>query len=399
MKRFFIIFCALVLLVGCSVLPQTNKQGSKDADQAKDGKKDNALVLKPNEQAVEYKGEPVVQACDVITVDDLKKAGQTLYPSDGLIPNGINRTHFNGEGKGEVDTSADYAILRSIYQNECDYGIHRPERGIGGVINIKVYQPAYTNQKALTKEMEKFKAIPDIEGIKAYHYQLDEQDEYKDYLLQQGTITAHITTDIKDEKTEKSLIQTAAKRLKQLEAKPMGPSQVEYKKSPNFSASYVNSCDYIGNDDFKNLFGVDAGPLVSEGISSTVGFVREDPPGQNIYHYMTHSCSYALHEDQGNTQILSIDTIAYEDEQKAASAFKMWKESPLSDIEAEVPSIGNGAYYTYSEDGIWDLVFRVGRVEVHMSFYDEVQKPSTHEERIESLTPIAQTVMERMKDL
>ncbi|WP_146160485.1 hypothetical protein [Desmospora activa] len=379
-------------------MPQTNEQGSKDADQAKDGKKDNALVLKPNEQAVEYKGEPVIQACDVITLDDLKKAGQTLYLSDGLIPNGIQRTHFNGEGKGEVDTSADYAILRSIYQNECDYGIQRPERS-GGVVNIKVYQPAYTNQKALNREMEKFNAIPDIEGVKAYHYQLDEQDEFKDYLLQQGTITAHIYTDIEDEKAVKSLLQSAAKRLKQLEAKPIGPSQVEYKKSPNFSASYVNSCEYIGNDDFKNLFGVDAGPLVSEGISSTVGFVREDPPGQNSYHYMTHSCSYALHEARGNKQVLSIKTIAYEDEQKAAAAFEMWKEPKAeADNVRDIPSIGTGAYYTVGEDGLWDLVFLVGRVEVHMSFVDDVQKPSTHEERFERLTPIAQAVVERMKD-
>ncbi|WP_146160486.1 lipoprotein [Desmospora activa] len=408
MRRFFVIFSALVLLAGCSIFSQPEEPGEetknpnrverpeyKDVDVDSRVADPDALVLKPNKQAVKYKGEPVVQACDVISSDDLRKADQLLH-ADSYPNNVMTRTYFNGESKGEVDTSIESA------NNECWYVLHgKSRKSRNESIEINVYEPAYTNQKELATEIKKnYKAIADIEGVKAYQMAEEKMEDhtgrFTDYRLQQGTITAHIYTSIIDEKVVKSLLQTAAKRLKQLEAKPTGPSQVDY-KSPVFAAGYVNSCDYIGNEDFQNLFGVDADPLVTEGISSSVGVEDSD-------HYLKHNCS--LRENPENNQVLSMKTTAYEDEKTAALHFKEGKKEVDGDSVQEVSSIGDDAYYAVNEvDGEWSLTFRQGRVEVQMDFYDysEKEDPSSDEEiaekRIERLTPIAQAVVERMKDV
>lgn len=232
MKKVGIFLLVFTLLAGCSLIPQTNEQGAQEPNQA-DPSKDIALVLKPNEQAVEYKGEPVVQACDVITVDDLGKAGLSLEAPFFAL----DRTYFDGEGKGELETPKGHRPP-SMNTNECTYVVQGKDS-----VTVEVYEPSYTNQSQLDYEMEyNFEAIPDIEGVKAYAYQ--SEADIREYRLQHGSLTADINFNFlnADDKREKQLLQIAAKRLAQLEAKPRGPIRAEY-ESELFSADYINGCD------------------------------------------------------------------------------------------------------------------------------------------------------------
>ncbi|PTM59724.1 hypothetical protein [Desmospora activa] len=386
MKKVGIILLVFTLLAGCSLIPQINEQGSKDPDQVNPSK-DLALVLKPNEQAVEYKGKPVVQACDIITVDDLEKVGLSLE-----VPFfALDRVYFDGEGKGELETPRGHRP--SMNTNECKYVV----RGKDSVI-VEVYEPSYTSQSQLDYEMEyNFDAIPDIEGVKAYAYN---NEDIREYRLQHDSLTVDINFNFLDvdEKREKQLLPIVAKRLTQLEGNPTGPIRAEY-ESDLFSADFVNGCDYIKNEDFQNLFGEDAGPLVSEQISSSV---RQLLDAKDTYYYIEHRCARGFERFSGEMKLLSIETESHVDAQSAAGTFKGMKEAEtnpaIGNELQEINPIGDESYYSESEDGIWRIKFRQGRVIVGMSFVD-TELNSTTEQKIERLTPIAQAVAERMKDL
>lgn len=412
MKKVGIFLLVLTLLAGCSILPQADEQGAKDPNRVErpeykgvdvDSKigDPNALVLKPNEQAVEYKGEAVVQACNVITAEDIHKARLLLYDGTGPGGGSVERTYFDSEGKGELDTSHDRYLPTpgGMNTNECRYTLYM--KSDVGLVEVRVYEPSYANQAAVAYEIESnYQAVSDIEGVKVYK----STGEIPEYFLQKGSISAAITMKFdSDEKKEKFLLQTAAKRLTQYETEAAGPSRMEY-DSPIFSASYMNGCEYINNDDFKGLFDVDAGPLVYESIHAGIGFVRTNP--EDGYNYLSHQCTRGFENstaDSKERKLLIIGNDAYEDEESAALLFeenKKAKVSTLGDEIQDIPSIGDEAYYSEGE-GIWRINFRKGRVHVEMSFVDEEeyeQQSATPAEKIERLTPLAQTVAERMKD-
>ncbi|PTM59723.1 hypothetical protein [Desmospora activa] len=413
MKKIGIFLLVFTLLAGCSILPQADEQGGKDPNRVERPEykgvdvdstigDPNALVLKPNEQAVAYKGEPVVQACNVITAGDLHKAGLLLYDGTGPGSGSVKRTYFDGEGKGELDTSHDRYLPTpgGIDTNQCDYTLYM--KSDVGVVEVKVYEPSYANQSAVAYEIEsKYQPISDIEGVKTYQ----STGEIPEYFLQKGTISAAITMKFdSDEKKEQFLLQTAAKRLNQFETEAVGPSQVEY-DSPIFSSRYMNGCQYINNDDFKSLFGEDASPLVSESIHAGVGYIKARST-EKSYNYLSHQCTRGVERntDTEETKLLTIGTDTYEDEESATLLFKESKEALATTVGDEIQdlsAIGDEAYYSDDGDGIWRIHFRKGRVHVQMNFADskghEAQS-STPAEKIERLTPLAQTVAERMKD-
>lgn len=164
---------------------------------------------------------------------------------------------------------------------------------------------------------------------------------------------------------------------------------------PTISTAVIN----INNEDFQNLFSEDAGPLVSEKISSSV---RRLLDAKDEYYYIEHKCARGFERFSGELKLLTIETESYEDAQSAAGSFKGMKEAetnPMIGNELqEINPIGDEAYYSENEDGGRRIKFRQGRVIVGISFADREQKPAI-EQWIERLTPIAQTVAERMKGL
>jgi hypothetical protein len=108
-----------------------------------------ALVSEPGGAAVTYRGAPVVQACDLVTLDDLAAVGLTLTSG---VSGGIERSYLDGQGDADLPLDPTDRTLRSdIDDNNCYFRLGKDNADFS--IEVQVHQPAYAQQAAISDEL------------------------------------------------------------------------------------------------------------------------------------------------------------------------------------------------------------------------------------------------------
>ncbi|PTM59727.1 hypothetical protein [Desmospora activa] len=422
MRKAFSIIGVFILLSGCSFLPidqeqaENGEQNDKDVYVERPEYKDYPipesigdpapLVEKTNDKAVEYNGEKIIQACNLLSLEDIQEAGVLLHPHTG---NGIKRIYFDGKGKGELAKKFNNFHVEG---NKCEYAL-APDKDEedaleslmpSGIINLMVFQPSYADTNSLREDIEgvytgnsKYESLGDMDGVAVYRHKSSDSPRY---VLHKGEVWVEFGVSDESEKGEKtaeSLLQSVVKRLNEQVEKPTGPSRFEY-ESPAFTKEVANVCEISDREDYRIVFNEDDSPMKVEEFGTAVGVINYSMSSGDStkYNYVEQGCRFQSNDYYGDGKALTIHTITYESE-KAAQHDMNFNKSESQDVQ-ELNSIGDEAYFSGNKIQTNNvLTFRKGSVVVDVNFTESAQNSSASDV-IESLTPIAQKMVERIKD-
>lgn len=354
-----------------------------------------ALTSQPTNKIVQYRGVNVVQACSIITIKDIRDAGLKIEPN--LVIGTIQRTFMDGEGPGILTKDSDSFLPFDDESNHCQYNLDD-----GGMIDLIVYQPAYTNQKAISYTLAgDYAQGSEIEGFQRY----DETRKNKyapnmvSIFLRNADISAAIRVDTPDKAVGEKMIKLTAQRLRQGLATPTPIEEFVY-DSPILTGKTVNGCTLVSNTDFKGILGVDSGPYVDEMMSTAVG-VHDNSETKELYNYVTHHCKRRSSDGSTKDKTLTIRVDTYETVEGAKNRTKFEKtQSSTKDLQLITPTVGDESYYADAASLDKAVVIRKGRVVVRVNYYlpkgnDDVSAA----QRIQTLTPlIASIANDKLKD-
>ncbi len=366
-------------------------------------------ALKPvaSSTAVTYGGNPVVQSCNVLSLDDLHKANLHLIASP--LTESVTRSFFDGKGLATLSANP-YTLPSNDATNSCDYSL---ENGLSVTLNI--FQPSYVPASAVQDEISHYyQQKPAVNGSQLYFYQASSKLEY--YMLQTGNVYSQLAVAAADgangnlDQVAQTVLGPIARNLPAELAHPGGPAKMTY-ASPVFQKSYANACELTDNSDFRKLYGKDASPIATENLSSGVGVINfSDTGAANVnYNYIDNDCeresvlggasansSGGISLDQ--TYIL-IDTESYLDVNPATLSFAADQKSGQN-VVAVNTKIGDQVMFS-NQAGISNaLTFREGRFIVSLSVVNPGTKPLfSTPTMIESLTPLAQKIAGELKNM
>lgn len=375
------------------------------------------LVQKSGGKAITYQGEPMLQACEMLTLADLQEAGFLLDPNP--LAGGIMRSYFDGKGEAAFSSPSEWSLPMFDESNQCSYGLYTEQkesapnegevenaidtgseaRDPGGkFILVTVYQPPYVSGNAVQYVLDRrYKKDSESDGVTIYTEKENRSGQIRSFLVgDRVAVEIAFKLGLEGESAKEAFIQTVAKRMGEAVANPSGPPQFEY-DSPTFTKAYGNGCKWTGNDEMRSLFGVDATPLVTERVGTAVGVITFTRSGDDtLYNYIDHSCSRYSSGGISERKSLNIHTTTYESEKPAQLDFAFGKEmtreaKPLDE------AVGDETYFQEEIAGNKFLVFRKGRAVVKLSIHDKTNPDLSDAEKIERLVPVAQGIAEQME--
>lgn len=430
MRNILIFLLFPLLLVGCSALflegedsqSDQEKESAETAnsefvdrpgyDSLPEGVADpDPLVTRTGGDAVKIKGEAIVQACNLITLEDLRGMGAYLNPAYDL-----SRLFFDGKGQGALSIH-ETSLPLSGDINACRYTLQDGKKDdIYQFVEVNLYHPLYVSPGAIQEELERglepaYKSIADVEGLKAY--KREEDKNMTSYLIRHGDYWLNLFIQLNGEESNdrtltEAILQTVAQRLKEEAKQPTGPSRLEI-DSPAFSQEVVHSCDITEQEEIRQLFGMDAHPLVEEKWGSTVRRITFSQHGgdDTYYRYITNECKRKAAQKRDPLQVssnekgLRVKTTVYESEKPAELQMEFDRSEYTKFFSAEVipldETIGDEALYLGDADLGNPIRFRKGHVIVEVSFYEQENPDIPAQERIERLIPVVQDIAGRLK--
>jgi len=382
--------------------PQNLSKGTADPE---------ALLMNAKKPAVTYAGKPVIQSCNVLSVDTIHQLGVHLKANPLAVV--VSRTYFDGQGKGKLDLDP-YSLPLDDATNTCDYGLED-----GASLELSVFQPNYVPDSAITDTISRrYQKQAPINGADIYTYKADENLRY--YFIHTNGIYAQmnlVSSLLKKEskiKPDDFLKQAAAKVIANLNAEskdPAGPPKITY-DSPVFKKSYANGCDLLTADNFKSIHGEEASPLVREKSGSGVGVVsfRQTTADKNSYTYIDNACqrdsilggigvdaSGDIKTDQTH---VFVTTESFTQDQPAQLSYNAVKASSKNVSSATNTKIGDEAMFGDRVDQKKALTFRQGRFVISIATLDILDKPTMSDsDMVKKLTPIAQSMASKLKSM
>ncbi|PMB03351.1 hypothetical protein CEN49_23450 [Fischerella thermalis CCMEE 5273] len=417
-----ILVCAgLLLLSGCSLplVEKLGKQSEEQADQEKRAMVERpgyedvsvgdpaALVFKPGGDTVTYKGEPVVQACNLLMVDQVQKillkTNLRIQPSSS---GSVKRAYFDGKGLGDVQYWKNMLLSE---ENSCSYLLQQKPRESQQIptesvhlIQLRVYLSSYVNPNIIKSELDAEYGSGEEQGEVLIYKRTtkSESDKNRDtaeYMLEYKGVFANLQLKFDgNDAAKEQLLQTVAKRLVEVVTQPEGPVKMAY-ASPIFTAKVGNGCEWTDNNDFKTVFGVDASASVKESVATAIGGIdfvdidetksvdnEEVAEHTTIYHYLEHQCTrMAVDRSKGGSfakvMNLYIHTYTFETDEPARLFLEKEKGRKQYDPQPLEETIGDGAVYLSGDAGFnlgiaQMVMFRNGRFVVKVSFDDRMEE-------------------------
>jgi len=365
-------------------------------------------ALKPvaNSTAVTYGGSPVLQACNVLNLDDLHKANLHLVASP--LTESMTRSFFDGKGLATLPADP-YTLPSDDAANSCVYSL---ENGLSVTLNI--FQPSYVPARAVQDEISHlYQSKPAVNGSQLYFYQSSSTLEY--YILQTGNVYSQLAVAAADgatgnlDQVAQTVLGPIARNLPVEIARPGGAAKMTY-ASPVFQKSYANACELTDNSDFHKLYGKDASPIATENLSSGVGVINfSDTGAANVnYNYIDNDCEResvlggTTASSSGsislNQTYIFIDTESFLDAKPATLSFAADQKSGQNVVTVNT-KIGDQVMFS-DQAGISNaLTFREGRFIVSLSVVNPGTKPPySAATMIKSLTPLAQKIAGELKN-
>ncbi|MEU4668879.1 hypothetical protein AB0F91_13105 [Amycolatopsis sp. NPDC023774] len=260
------------------------------------------LEEKPNPQAVRVSGKPVIEACNLLSLNDLKDLGVKVGSRPD--PNSVNfeRVYLAGDGKGPIDTSAiTYSMGEGLALNKCAYAPESTDGTLQESLAVAVSQPAYVPPVA--EAAAAFAGAPAsiiLGPVHAYSKRrpVPAPDASGQATVILGDTVASFDFDLKGNGSAGKLQDIAKRVMQNLEKQtnaPTGPSTVDY-SSPVFSEPAAQPWPLLTADVVSPAIGTDASPLVSETPGTAVGDIAfpHDPQQRN---YVQLTCERGTGED------------------------------------------------------------------------------------------------------
>ena len=357
------------------------------------------LVAAPVATPVHYAGQPVIQACNLLTLDDLQQAKLLLAPNS---ISGPSRHYFDGKGQATLPAASPYGVIpESDETNNCHYLLDDTTG-----ITIGLFQPAYSAvlPTVFTQEISKnYQPQPDVNGSKVFANRKNTTIHY--YMVQNGEVFAQLTFiavpgDDPNGNAAK-VINVVTKNLAAQLAHPTGPAKIIY-KSPLVTGPYANSCDLTDNTDFKKIFGIDASPLVQEEFASAIGTIqyKKETGDPTRYNYIRTECTREsvrgdIRANNSGISVeqksLSLRAESYSAAKAAENSYQssMQRGTKLGNISAH---IGDEATFVSISRGDPSLMFRKGRYVITISMAHTMSAALTAQQMIAALSPVAQKI-------
>lgn len=345
-------------------------------------------------KVVSYQGQNVIQACSVLTLQDIRDAGFLTSSSSEI--GSTTRTFFDGEGAGSIIKGSDLGVPFDQDTNSCLYKLEN-----NGSASVSLYQSSYVNMDSVGTEIHgSYDGQPDSNGFKVYLYHDTTGRALKNsnlYMVTGNGIAAQvvINTPTADTTGRDKLMNTITTNMAKALSTPTPLLNFIY-KSPIFTGSSLNACDLTDNLIVKSLFSKDASPLVDESEANAIGIVSSSASGKK-YNYTESSCTRRTPaETYLDASTVRVDVSTYEtvDAAKELMTFER-TGSPFSKNIQDLPTtVGDESFFGDVATSDNCLVFRKGRAIVYVTFNlaRGSGSPSVSA-RIQVLTPVAQYIL------
>ena len=361
---------------------------------------DPAALVSGEPGAVVSVGAPVVQACGLVRVEDIRAAGGLVWPN-GLAA-AVERRYFDGRGAGVV------VPVRSLPagRNVCRYPL-MPDRD-RGFVEVEVAQPGYATPEAISARTRGLTVAPTIGGADVYTRTTTTDPTHSGWVLAYRDTVVDLDVRHPDPTVREALVEAAAQRLVQFTTTPEGPRPIAY-DSPTWTGTVGLACAVLGNAEFRAVFGVDASPIVREQVASAIGVVAFDPGAiaeaggsirsGELLNYVDNTCvrrSVLPGRSDAQQFALSVTIHTYETADAAHVDFHSNRRTRPNQVP--VPTqIGDETLYSSQPGRDHVLSFRRGRLVIELHYEDPTTTVATAAERIRVLTPVATAIAEQLR--
>lgn len=376
-----------------------------------------AIKFSPNSKAVDYQGNKVIQACNVLTLDDLTEQG--ILVKANTIPTPVSRVVNDGIGKAEYPktTYASSITGKSLGSdvNSCNYVLQH-DNDVPMVL-INTFQPFSVPDSVVDEEVKKnYMPSGTIEGLELFTKKSSGtntlgQTESTEYIaIQRDKGAFYLMLELSEDQTAKkqALLETAAKNFVREQANPSGVATLEY-DSPVFKKSVISACSLMSNQDIRSLSGRDAGPLAREGIAPSVAsltFPDNQAQQLNVRNECTRSTvggGSGLGSDGPGDLSLTTETTSFLNDEPAKKAIELSRQpNPNNKDNAELPSqVGDGGVGYTDVSGGHHIIFSKGRVVVDIKLdqrSQQIARANNLQAAVEKLAPIAQSMANKVKE-
>jgi hypothetical protein len=374
-----------------------------------------AVKFTPDSGAVSYRGDKVVQACNLLTLDDITK--QDIHIKANTLPTPIARVFNDGVGTAEYpkDIYASSITGKSLGSdvNSCNYVLQSDDGAPS--ITINAFQPFAVPGDIIDEEtQDNYMPAESVEGLEVFTKKSSSSTPgskaTESIVIQRGKGAFYLSLELSgDQATKKqALLAAAAKNFVREQANTSGISKLAY-DSPIFKKSIVHACDLIDNADIRSLSSRDAGPLVREGIASSIAastFPGDKTPHLNISNECTRSTSgggSGLGSDGPGDLSLTVEVTSFLNDTPAKRGIEAASQpNPNNRGNQELPSpIGDGGIAYTDVAGGHHIIFSKGRIVVDLKL-DQRSQQVSHTRNLaaatEKLAPIAQSMVSKIKE-
>jgi hypothetical protein len=327
-------------------------------------------MSQPGGAPVRYRGSVVVQACELMTPQDVSGAGLLLVgaTSTGLV----SRTYLDGQGDADLPLEPGSLIAED---NTCHYVVGEDPRP--GSVTVQVHQPAYVGPDALDAELRyRHRRSASIGPVEVFE-PLRPVGEFTDRWLRYRDVWVQLSLGPFPDPVAGGLIDAIATRLPAVVAKPGGPARFGY-RSPVFPLDYCNACEISTAEDFRSLFAVEPSPSVREDLAPGVGRIAFTGTGISA-NYVAHRCVRRAPGVVTEASALTVRTTTF-DSVEAARAEFAYTRATGSGTDTSVRLADESVLAQVA--GERAIVFRAGLTVVEITLYSsrgqELNQPLDH---------------------
>lgn len=379
-----------------------------------------AIKFTPNSKAVEHKDNKVIQACNLLSIEDVTKQGLLIKANTLATP--VTRTFNDGVGKAEYNQQL-YASSLSGQSvggfgadiNNCHYVLQ--SNSGAPAITINMFQPFAVPMNLVNEEIQdNYTASSSIEGLEVFTKKAAASPEGRDtteYIVRKqdkGAFYLSLGLEASQAPKKQALLEAVSKNFNRELATPSGNSTLGY-DSPIFTKSITHACDLLSNEHVRTLSGRDAGPLASEGIATSVGAIKFTSTGdQTMYLYIDNECTRSttgggsgLGSDGVGDLGLKVTATNFLANTPAQQAIAIQRQANPNNREniSVSEQIGDEAVGYADNSNGYHIVFSRGRIVVDVELSRASQRlagVTSLQTAVQKLTPIAQEMAGRVKE-
>jgi len=346
-----------------------------------------AIQFKPVAEPVVYQGVKIIQACNVMPLDELRGLG---FKTEQLqMSNAFERTYFDGQGKGVVPPEQ-YHVSEGPESNGCTYQLEDK----GAVLTLIVAQEPYVSVDGLTNEATKFTKVSPIGNFNVYE---KKEENANQYIIGKGSTAVVVRISRTPADQEKKLIDKIAANLAKEQANPTGPPQVVLESSL-IKGGYADACSLLTVDAVKKLFNAEVSPITTQRFGNSVGVSSFDNGVSD--NYVSNDCIRPIPLTQAdiqtfNTRKVMLETSTFMKADAAKAEMASMKAYNKQRPQVDVTGSGDEAFFL--EDNYGEKLFvRKDRFVLQFYFEDKSMKVN-QEQKIQILKDIAKGVLDRLK--